>query len=64
MIYRIKEISWFKQKFLLDIPGPNDYSIEGSFWKHDYVFTRKNGVAATVNKGLNGFFRGGKSFYL
>ena len=44
MIYRIKEISWFKQKFLLDIPGPNDYSIEGSFWKHDYVFTRKNGL--------------------
>ncbi len=50
-----KEISWFKQKFLLDIPGPNDYSIEGSFWKHDYVFTRKNGVVATVNKDLWGW---------
>ena len=27
----IKEFSWFKQTFALDVPGPNDYSIKGSF---------------------------------
>ena len=26
-----KEWSWFNKKFTLDVPGPNDYSIEGSF---------------------------------
>jgi len=50
-----KEASWFKQKFTLDIPGPNDYSIDGSFWKHDYTFTRASGIVATVSKNLWGW---------
>lgn len=50
-----KEMSWFKQKFTLDIPGPNDYSIEGSFWKHDYTFTRKGQCVATISKDLWGW---------
>ena len=29
----IKEFSWFKSKFTLDVPGPNDYTIGGSFWE-------------------------------
>ncbi|MCP4521030.1 MAG: hypothetical protein GY827_05000 [Cytophagales bacterium] len=47
-----KELSWFKQKFILDIPGPNDYSIEGSFWEHEYTFMRKGKVVATISKDL------------
>ena len=47
-----KEFSWFKKVFTLDIPGPNDYQIEGSFWKHDYTFTRQEGVVATVSKKM------------
>ena len=47
-----KEFSWFSKKFLLDIPGPNDYEIEGSFWKHDYTFNRREGVVATVSKKM------------
>ena len=36
----IKEFSWFNKKFTLDVPGPNDYAIDGSFWRHEYEFTR------------------------
>lgn len=46
----IKEFSWFKKKFSLDVPGPNDYSIEGSFWKHNYKFLRSGKIVATVSK--------------
>ncbi len=47
-----KEYTWFKKKFTLDVPGPNDYSIEGSFWLHDYTFSRDEGVVARVSKKL------------
>lgn len=47
-----KEFSWLSKKFTLDVPGPNDYSIDGSFWKHDYTFTRDAGVVAYVSKKL------------
>jgi uncharacterized protein YxjI len=50
-----KEFTWFKQKFELDVPGPNDYSIEGSFWRHDYRFKRRSGIVATVSKDLWGW---------
>lgn len=50
-----KEFSWFSKKFKLDIPGSNDYSIEGSFWSHDYEFTRKGRTVARVSKKLWGW---------
>lgn len=50
-----KEFSWFSKKFLLDVPGPNDYSIDGSFWKHDYTFTRRSRAVATVSKDFWGW---------
>lgn len=50
-----KEFSWFTKKFLLDVPGPNDYSIEGSFWKHNYEFSRKSGSVASVSKEFWGW---------
>lgn len=46
----IKEFSWFNKTFTLDVPGPNDYVIEGSFWQHDYQFTRNARVVANVAK--------------
>ena len=45
-----KEFSWFKKKFTLDVPGPNDYEIEGSFWQHEFQFTRSGSVVATISK--------------
>ena len=46
----IKEFSWFKQKFTLDVPGPNDYEIDGSFWEHEFRFTRTGRTVATISK--------------
>lgn len=46
----VKEWTWFKKKFTLDIPGPNDYTIDGSFWEHEFVFTRRGQPAARVSK--------------
>jgi len=46
----VKEFSWLNKRFTLDVPGPNDYTIDGSFWEHDYTFTRKGQVVATVSK--------------
>ena len=46
----VKEFSWFKKTFTLDVPGPNDYSITGSFWQHEYEFTRGDRVVARVAK--------------
>jgi uncharacterized protein YxjI len=45
-----KEFSWFKNRFTLDVPGPNDYSITGSFWDHEYTFTRGGREVAWVSK--------------
>ena len=46
----LKEWSWFEKKFTLDVPGPNDYTIDGKFWTHEYVFRREGQVVATVSK--------------
>jgi len=46
----IKEWSWFKSKFTLDVPGPNDYTIAGSFWEHEYDFERGGESVAWVSK--------------
>ncbi|WP_269541021.1 LURP-one-related/scramblase family protein [Cerasicoccus fimbriatus] len=45
-----KEFSWFKKEFLLDVPGPNDYSINGSFWQRNYTFERSGRVVAQVSR--------------
>ena len=51
----VKEFSWFKQKFTLDVPGPNDYAIEGSFWQHEFTFTRSGQQVATISKSYWGW---------
>ncbi len=45
-----KKFTWFKNKFELDVPGPNDYLIEGSFWDYEYLFRRSGQVVAEVSK--------------
>ena len=47
-----KEWSWFQKKFKLDVPGPNDYEIEGSFWEHEFTFHRGGRAVATISKKL------------
>lgn len=51
----VKEWTWFKKKFTLDIPGPNDYTIQGSFWDHNFVFTRGGRTVATISKNIWGW---------
>lgn len=51
----IKEWSWIKKRFTLDVPGPNDYSIEGSFWEHEFQFIRSGKVVAQVSKDYWGW---------
>ena len=45
-----KEFTFFKDKFTVDIPGPNDYEVQGDFWSHEYSFFRKGKEIATVSK--------------
>ncbi|WCL81200.1 LURP-one-related family protein [Saprospira sp. CCB-QB6] len=47
-----KEFQWFGQKFTLDVPGPNDYTIEGSFWQREFEFRRASGLSARVSKAF------------
>ena len=51
----VKEWSWFKQKFTLDVPGPNDYSITGSFWEHEFNFERGGRQVASISKAYWGW---------
>lgn len=51
----VKEFSWFNQKFTLDVPGPNDYTIEGSFWQHEFIFERRGRRVARVSKDFWGW---------
>jgi uncharacterized protein YxjI len=46
----VKEFSWFKSKFTLDVPGPNDYTITGEFWRHEYHFERGGRQVALISK--------------
>ena len=46
----VKEFSWFNKKFTLDVPGPNDYEIDGTFWQHEFEFRRSGRTVATVSK--------------
>ena len=51
----VKEWTWFSKKFTLDVPGPNDYTIAGSFWAHEFTFERRGEVAATISKDYWGW---------
>ena len=51
----VKEFSWFKNKFTLDVPGPNDYTITGSFWDYEYQFERSGRIVAQVSKAFWSF---------
>jgi uncharacterized protein YxjI len=43
-------ISPFIDRFTVDIPGPDDLHISGSLFEHEYTFTLRGMVVATVSK--------------
>ncbi|EDM26633.1 hypothetical protein LNTAR_02457 [Lentisphaera araneosa HTCC2155] len=47
-----QKFAWFKKNFILDVPGPNDYTIKGDFWGHNYKFYRSGKVVARVKKKM------------
>ncbi|PCJ63078.1 MAG: hypothetical protein COA79_02895 [Planctomycetota bacterium] len=51
----LKEWTWFNKKFTLDIPGPNDYEIDGSFWEHEFIFKRRGRKVASISKAYWGW---------
>jgi len=46
----VKGFTFFKDKFTVDIPGPNDYEVTGNFWDHEYKFIRKGREVAHISK--------------
>src|SRR5437763_12604076 len=47
---RKKLLSPFVDRFTIDIPGPDDLSMTGDLFEHEYTITRGDQVAATVSK--------------
>ena len=47
-----KELSFFKDKYTVDIPGPNDYEVTGDFLDHEYSFVRRGREVAHVSKAF------------
>jgi uncharacterized protein YxjI len=45
-----QEWSWLHKRFTLDVPGPNDYTITGSFWEYEFTFERGGSTVARVSK--------------
>ena len=41
--------SFFKHRFEVDVPGPDDLEAEGDFMDHEYTFERGGRVVATVS---------------
>ena len=42
--------TFFKCKFTVDVPGPDDLQAQGDFLDKEYTFTRSGEVVATVSK--------------
>ena len=45
-----KEYTWSGERYLLDVPGPDNYTIDGSLFAHEYHFSRNNDRVAIVSK--------------
>jgi uncharacterized protein YxjI len=42
--------TFFKARFHVDVPGPDDYEAEGDFWNREYRFVRSGREVARVSK--------------
>lgn len=49
-VVKKKVFTFFKCRFLVDVPGPDDLEAEGDFLDHEYSFQRGGDVVATVSK--------------
>ncbi len=51
----VKNITLFRDKFTVDVPGPNDYTVKGNFLDYDYRFEREGREVAQVSKKFFSF---------
>lgn len=49
-VIKKKKLTFFKDKFTVDVPGPMDFEVTGSFSEHEYLFTCGGAVVAQVSK--------------
>lgn len=47
---RKKLFTFFRCRFTIDVPGPDDLLVEGDFFDHEYTFTRHGHTVAVVSK--------------
>ena len=45
-----KQLTFFREQFTVDIPGPHDLTVEGDIWNHEYSFLRDAQPVAYVSK--------------
>jgi len=45
-----KELFRLTPRFTVDVPGPDDLTVEGDLWEHEYFFVRHGKCVATVSK--------------
>ena len=48
----VKNFTFFKDNYTVDIPGPNDYEVQGDFWDYEYAFLRNGRTVARVSKAF------------
>jgi uncharacterized protein YxjI len=49
----MKELfTFFKARFSVDVPGPDDYEAEGDFWNREYAFMRGGQQVARISKAF------------
>jgi uncharacterized protein YxjI len=48
----VKDFTFFKDQYTVDIPGPNDYEVKGDFWDYEYAFCRSGREVAHVSKAF------------
>jgi uncharacterized protein YxjI len=48
----VKKLTLFKPKYIIDIPGPDDYKVIGDFWNYEYTITRNGREIAYISKKL------------
>ena len=49
----LKKIKFFNDKYLIDLPGGDDYMVRGDFINHKYSFFRKGEKVAQISKKWN-----------
>lgn len=47
-----KDFTLVRDRFTLDVPGPNDYTVRGNILDHEYTFERSGNEVARVSKTL------------